>query len=58
MREKQLKQIVKNCDQRIRSAKSCINSCLEHCVYTQNQALNTIEQNESLKRKCLDRLVA
>ena len=55
--DKDLKKIIKNCNQRIRQAKKQYKlACQEQCVYSQKTALSTIDFNLDLKLKCLIKL--
>lgn len=55
--DKDLKRIIKNCDLRIREAKKQYKlACLEHCVYSQKNALSTIDFNLDLKLKSFTKL--
>lgn len=55
--DKDLKKIIKNCDMRIREAKQQYKIAVkEHCVYSQKNALSTIDFNLDLKLKCLTKI--
>jgi len=53
MKIKDLEKIIKNCDTRIKQAKRMYKRAIrEHCIFSQNAALHSIEVNQELKIKC------